>query len=70
MLGNLWCFGPVLVKVLPKLSAQAGGLIGTTVAFNDVVSSEKGLFCTAKVVLRSVDEEDVKKDIANLTKVA
>ena len=70
VLGNLWCFGPVLVKVLPKLSAQAGGLIGTTVAFNDVVSSEKGLVCTAKVVLRSVDEEDVKKDIANLTKVA
>jgi carboxypeptidase PM20D1 len=70
VLGNLWCFGPVLVKVLPKLSAQAGGLIGTTVAFNDVVSSEKGLLCTAKVVLRSVDEEDVKKDIANLTKVA
>lgn len=70
VLGNLWCFGPILVKVLPKLSAQAGGLIGTTVAFNDVVSSEKGLVCTAKVVLRSVDEEDVKKDIENLTKLA
>ena len=70
LLSNLWCFGPVLVKVLPRLSAQAGGLIGTTVMFNDVVSSEKGLLCTAKVTLRSVDEDDVKTDIANLTKLA
>ena len=70
LLGNLWCFGPVLVKVLPRLSPQAGGLIGTTVMFNDVVSSEKGLVCTAKVTLRSVDEADVKEDIKNLTKLA
>ena len=70
LLGNLWCFGPVLVKVLPKLSAQAGGLIGTTVMFNDVVSSEKGLLCTAKVTLRSVDDKDVETDIENLTQVA
>ena len=70
LLSNLWCFGPLLVKVLPKLSAQAGGLIGTTVMFNDVVSSEKGLLCTAKVTLRSVDDKDVETDIENLTKVA
>ena len=70
LLGNLWCFGPIIVKVLPRLSAQAGGLIGTTVMFNDVVSSEKGLLCTAKVTLRSVDEEDVRTDIQNLTKLA
>lgn len=70
LLSNLWCFGPLLVKVLPKLSAQAGGLIGTTVMFNDVVSSEKGLLCTAKVTLRSVDDKDVAVDIENLKKVA
>ncbi len=70
LLSNLWCFGPLLVKVLPKLSAQAGGLIGTTVQFNDVVSSEKGLLCTAKVTLRSVDDKDVAVDIENLRKVA
>ena len=56
--------------MLPKLSAQAGGLIGTTVMFNDVVSSEKGLVCTAKVTLRSVNEADVRIDIENLTKLA
>ena len=70
LLSNLWCFGPLLVKVLPKLSGQAGGLIGTTVMFNDVVSSEKGLLCTAKATLRSVDDQDVAVDIEKLTKVA
>ena len=70
VLGNLGLFGPVLCKILPKLSPQAGGLIGTTCMFNDVVSSEKGLVCTAKVTLRSVDDKDVAVDIENLTKVA
>ena len=70
VLGNLWLFGPVLVKILPKLSPQAGGLIGTTVMFNNVVSAENYLSCTAKVTLRSVCEEDVKKDIENLKAVA
>lgn len=67
---NLGLFGPVLCKILPKLSPQAGGLIGTTCMFNDVVSSEKGLLCTAKVTLRSIDDRDVAVDIENLKKVA
>lgn len=68
--GNLGLFGPVLCQILPKLSPQAGGLIGTTCMFNDVVSSEKGLACTAKVTLRSIDDKDVAADIENLKKVA
>lgn len=67
---NLNLFGPVLCKILPKLSPQAGGLIGTTCMFNDVVSSEKGLVCTAKVTLRSVDDQDVASDIESLKKLA
>ena len=31
--GNLWLFGPVLLRVLPLISAQAGAMIRTTVAF-------------------------------------
>ena len=38
--------------------------------FNDVVSSEKGLVCTAKVTLRSVDDKDLAVDVENLKKVA
>lgn len=70
VLGNSRLFEPLLVKILPKLSAQAGGLIGTTCMFNDIVSSEKGLLCTAKVTLRSVDDADVAVDIENFKKVA
>ena len=31
--GNLWLFRPVLLRVLPLISAQAGAMIHTTVAF-------------------------------------
>ncbi|MBP5158757.1 MAG: M20/M25/M40 family metallo-hydrolase [Lachnospiraceae bacterium] len=30
---NLWLFGPVLLRLLPKISAQAGAMIRTTIAF-------------------------------------
>lgn len=70
VLGHSRLFAPVLVKLLPKLSPQAGGLIGTTCQFNDIVSSEKGLLCTAKVTLRSVDDKDVAADIERLTEIA
>lgn len=67
---NLWCFGPLLTKVLPKISGQAGGLLGTTCAFNDVVTSEGGKVCTAKTLLRCVDDQDFETDLANFKKLA
>ena len=33
LFGNIWLFGPLLKAVMPKLSAQAGALLKTTVAF-------------------------------------
>ena len=33
LFGNLWLFAPLLKLVMPKLSAQAGALLKTTVAF-------------------------------------
>lgn len=33
VLGNLWLFKPVLKIVLPKISAQAGAMLKTTIAF-------------------------------------
>ena len=70
LFSNLWCFGPLLTKLLPKISAQAGGLLGTTCVFNNIVSSENGRQCTAKVTLRSVDADDVAKDIEVFRKLA
>ena len=33
ILGNLWLFRPLLLQVLPMISAQAGAMIRTTIAF-------------------------------------
>ena len=38
--GNLWLFGPVLPGVLPMISAQAGAMIRTTIAFTMAKGSE------------------------------
>ena len=31
--GNLWLFGPLLKAVMPSLSAQAGAMLKTSIAF-------------------------------------
>ncbi len=38
--GNLWLFRPVLLRVLPLISAQAGAMIRTTIAFTMQSGSE------------------------------
>ena len=38
--GNLWLFRPVLLKLLPAISAQAGAMIRTTVAFTMMSGSD------------------------------
>ncbi len=38
--GNLWLFRPILLKLLPAISAQAGAMIRTTVAFTMMSGSE------------------------------
>ena len=61
---NLWCFGPVLTAILPKISPQAGGLLGTTCSFRQLKTSENGLECTSSAMLRSVCLEDFEQDFA------
>lgn len=38
--GNLWLFRPVLLKALPAISAQAGAMIRTTIAFTMMSGSD------------------------------
>ena len=38
--GNLWLFGPLLKKLLPSMSAQAGAMLKTTVAFTTMSGSD------------------------------
>lgn len=69
LLGNLWLFGSVIKAVLPKVSPQAGGLIGTTCSFYEIRSDSNNR-CTATAMLKSVDEADMYKDIEALKSVA
>lgn len=69
LLGNLWLFGGLIKTVLPKLNPQAGGLIGTTCSFYEV-STDAQKRCTATAMLRSVDEQDMYRDIEALKAVA
>ena len=68
LFANLWCFGPLLQKVMPKLNPQAGGLIGTTCTFHIIEGNAKK--CTATALLRSVDSADMEKDLQTLRTIA
>lgn len=70
LFSNLWLFGGLLKKVMPKINAQAGGLIGTTCAFNSIEGSTESKKCTVTAMLRSVDEEDMFKDIEAVKAIA
>lgn len=70
LLGNLWLFGSIIKKVMPKLNPQAGGLIGTSCAVHQIEGSTHSKRCTAAVMLRSVVEADMYKDIETLKAVA
>lgn len=70
LLSNLWIFGGIIKKVMPKMNAQAGGLLGTTCTFNSIEGSTESKKCTASAMLRSVDGDDMLKDIEALKVLA
>lgn len=70
LLSNLLLFGGLLTKVLPKLNATAGGMVGTTCNFQSIQGSVNSKVCTASVMLRNINEEDLKKDYAAFKAVA
>ena len=39
LFSNLWLFGGLLTKLLPKFNATAGGMVGTTCNFQDIQGS-------------------------------
>lgn len=68
--GNLWLFGGILKKILPKINATAGGMVGTTCAFQTIEGGTNEKICTATAMLRNVNEEDLKQDLDALFAVA
>lgn len=71
---NLWLFRPVLLKVLPAISAQAGAMIRTTMAFTmaggsdayNVIPSEAYLGCN----LRFIPHQGMEESLAVIEKRA
>lgn len=70
LFSNLWLFGGILLKVLPKMNATAGGMVGTTCNFQEIHGSVNSKECTSYVMLRNNDAEDLKKDYAAFKAVA
>ena len=70
LFSNLWLFGGILLKVLPKMNATAGGMVGTTCNFQKIEGSTNDKVCTASVMLRNINEEDLKVDYAAFKAIA
>ena len=74
LLGNLWLFGPVLKLVLPSISATAGAMLKTTVAFT--MSSGSQAFnvlprsATVSANIRFIPHQGEKETLAILEKLA
>lgn len=70
---NLWIFGPIIVRLMPRLNKQAVAMVGTVASFPSIKSGDAedgGKTCEAEVFLRCVDEDDLQKDISSLKRVA
>lgn len=74
VLGNLWLFGPILKVVLPKISAQAGAMLKTTIAFTMQTGSEAYNVipqeATLGANLRFIPHQGEKESLEILEKVA
>ena len=74
VLSNLWLFGPILKVVLPKISAQAGAMLKTTIAFTMQTGSEAYNVipqeATLGANLRFIPHQGEKESLAILEKVA
>lgn len=67
---NLWFFGGIIKRVLPKINATAGNMIGTNCNFQKIEGSTNDRVCTASVMFRNVNEADLKKEYAAFKEIA
>lgn len=67
---NLWLFGGIIRKVLPSINATAGGMVGTTCAFQTVQGGTNEKICKSTAMLRNVNEEDLRADLENFKAIA
>ncbi len=71
---NLWLFKPLLVKVLPSISAQAGAMLKTTIAFTMATGSEGANVipqeASVTANLRFVPHQKAKESIEVISELA
>lgn len=74
ILGNFWLFGPVLKAVLPKLSAQGGAMLQTTIAFTMQTGSDAYNVIPQEATLganmRFIPHQGEKESLAIMQKLA
>lgn len=71
---NLWLFKPILLKVLPAISGQAGAMIRTTMAFTMVSGSEAYNVMPAEATLgcnlRFIPHQGMEESLEVIRKIA
>lgn len=67
---NLWCFGGLLKRLMPKINPQAGAMVGTSCSFNSIEGNRDSKKCISKAMLRYIDPNDFKKDLDNIKAIA
>ena len=70
LFANLWLFGAILKKVLPKINATAGGMVGTTCNFQTIQGGVSDKVCTASAMLRNINPEDLQQDMKRFKAIA
>lgn len=74
VMGNLWLFGPAMKVVLPKISAQAGAMLQTTIAFTTQSGSDAYNVLPQEATLganmRFIPHQGEKESLAIIEKLA
>lgn len=66
---NLWLFSGLLIKLMPKLNAAAGEMLGTGCTFRKLSTDPDGS-CRAEAFLRCINDADFAKDLDTLRQIA
>ncbi len=72
--GNMWLFKPVLLKVMPLISAQAGAMLATTIAFTKQSGSDAYNVMPQEATLganmRFIPHQGMEESLAIIKKLA
>lgn len=66
---NLGLFSGLLIRLMPKLNAAAGEMLGTGCTFKNISTDDDGT-CRAQAFLRCINDADFEKDLDTLREMA